>query len=126
MKNDENTLKIVVETECIGELGPSNTLLRANGSVDNLFLHRRRERFTLTAYWNCNLAVSMTIGTTSSMAILSHVAQCDAFESIHAIRLQVWRLKIRAEEEIAIYFCADSLKYELTVRYQQGKGRLAI
>lgn len=68
LKNDENTLKIVVETECIGELGPSNTLLRANGSVDNLFLHRRRDRFTLTAYWNCNLAVSMTIGTTSSMA----------------------------------------------------------
>lgn len=48
--------------EGAGEQGPSKPASRANGSVDNLLLHRRRDGFTLAAYWNCNLAVSMTTG----------------------------------------------------------------
>lgn len=93
--------------------GPSNSLSRANGSVDNLLLHRRWDRFTLAAYWNCNLAVSMTIGmerlhgnsqshrTTWRTGINSHNTP------------PVWELEIRAKTEITIYFWEDSLKFEL-------------
>lgn len=67
---------------------------KLTGSVDNLLLHRRWDRVTLAAYWNCNLAVSMTTKVWRSfMAIPSHIAQCDTLESIHIIRPQCGSLK---------------------------------
>lgn len=105
-----------VETDVVWRCwrpGPSNSLSRANGSVDNLLLHRRWDRFTLAAYWNCNLAVSMSVGTVRLHGN-SQSRRTMWRTGINSHNTPpVWGFEIRAKKEITIYFWEDSLKFEL-------------
>lgn len=112
----KKTALIPVETDVVHRCrrpGPSNSLSRANGSVDNLLLHRRWDRFTLAAYWNCNLAVSMTTGTERLHGnSQSHRTMWRIGINSHNT-LPVWEFEIRAEKEITSYFWEDSLEFQL-------------
>lgn len=84
--------------------GPSNSLSRANGSVDNLLLHRCWDRFTPAAYWNCNLAVSMTVGMERLHGnSQSHRTMWRVGINSHNTP-PVWEFELRANKEITIYF----------------------
>lgn len=97
-----------------GHRGPSDSLSRANGSVDNMLLHRRWDRFTLAAYWNCNLAVS----TTTGMERLHGNSQ--SHRPMWRVGINsyntppVWEFEIRAKKKNHyLFFWVDSLKFEL-------------